>query len=155
MAANIAINMFLRCIKENKTCRILTTSATKEHLNVLWSEMSDWISRSVTPLLSKDGGPLIFNHLRICHEKEKDIPPQHQKSYISGVVASTDSRGEGLAGHHADVNLGIVDEASSSSDIVYSMFQGWAKRILAFGNPHRCSNFWYKSIKAGDMVASV
>ncbi len=154
VAGNIVLNMFLRSIKEGKTCRIVTTSATKDHLNVLWSEMGDWISRCATPLLIKDGGPLVFNHLRICHEKEKDVPPQHQKSYIIGVVASSESRGEGLAGHHANVTLGVVDEASGSSDIVFKMFAGWTKRLLAFGNPNPCNNDWRKGIEAGDLVAA-
>lgn len=153
IAGNIALNTFLRAIKEGKTCRIVTTSATKDHLNVLWGEIGDWIARSRYPLLSKDGGPLVFNHLRICHEREASLPPQHQKSYIIGVVASSDSRGEGLAGHHADVTLGIVDEASSSPDIVYKMLQGWAKRILAFGNPNPCNNWWRKGVEAGDLLA--
>lgn len=152
-ASNICLNMFLRSIKEGKTCRIVTTSATKDHLNVLWSEMGDWIARSKHPLLTDNGGPLVFNHLRICHEREKDVPPQHQKSYIIGVVASSDSRGEGLAGHHAEVTLGVIDEASGSSDVVYTMFQGWAKRILAFGNPNNCANFWRRGIEQGDLVA--
>jgi len=154
VAGNIIINMFVRALKEGKKCRIVTTSATKDHLNVMWSEMASWIGRCAVPLLDKDGGPLVFNHLRICHEKEKNIPPQHQESYIIGVVASSDSRGEGLAGHHADVTLGVVDEASGSSDVVMNMFQGWMKRLLAFGNPNPCANFWRRSIEAGDLVAT-
>src|SRR5678810_735039 len=56
IAGNLVLNMFLRAIKEGKSCRIVTTSATKDHLNVLWSQFASWIGRCAVPLLVDDGG---------------------------------------------------------------------------------------------------
>jgi hypothetical protein len=153
VAAFVCLSFFLRAIKEGRTCKIVTTSASEKHLNVLWSEIGGFVARAKYPLLHHRGGPLLFNSKRIVHYQEKDIPPDSQKSYLVGLVTETNTRGEGLSGHHAEVNLGVIDEASSSPDIVYAMFQGWAKRMLIFGNPNPCDNFFRRNVEAGDLVA--
>lgn len=149
VAGFIALNMFLRCIKENKTCRIVSTSVAEHHLAVLWAEISRFVATAKYPLLGKDGGPLTMNHLELRRANEAEA--KNPINYLRGRVSA---KGEGLAGHHAEVTLFIADEASGVDDESYKMAQGWAKRMLIFGNPNPCQNFFRKGVDAGNMVAT-
>lgn len=130
-------------------CRIVTNSVSEKHLVVLWGEINRFIDNARYPLRSTKGGPLIVNHMFIRKQNQAGV--RCPTSYLSGVVAGGD--GEGLAGHHAPWTLGVVDEASGSDDKVYEKMQGWAKRLLVFGNPHQCNNFFRRGVKAGDLLA--
>lgn len=137
-------------------CRILTTSVDQPQLEgVLWGEIRRWVDEAVYPLDSKDGGPLVMNHLHIRKMIDGKL---NGLSYIRGRVAA---RGEGMLGHHiADVGDGIprtlaaFDEASGISDIAYERCTTWARRVLVIGNAWTCNNFFYKGVKSGDIVAS-
>lgn len=130
--------------------RIVTTSATDRHLNVLWGEIDRFIRAAKVPLTVERGGPLVYNH----HDLKKKINGVVDRgSYLIGAVASSSQEGEGLAGHHAQFTLGVIDEASGVSDIAYKQMQGWAKKMLIFGNPFDCNNFFRRAVKEGDLKA--
>ncbi len=147
VASNICLNIMLRCIKEGKTCRIVTTSVKEDHIDVLWGEIGRWVSTCVTPLTHTEGGPLVVNNLQITRASERDV--KNPYNYLKGMVAGDDM--DALSGHHADVTLAVGDEASGLKDAMYNKMSGWMKRFLAFGNPHSCSNFWRRAIEAGDV----
>lgn len=131
-------------------CRIVTTSATAEHLRVLWGETHEFIRSSKYPLDTARGGPLIVlqREIRRIRNGEED-----KKSYIISVVANQDSLGA-MQGHHIAITgdgiprtLFVSDECSSVSDDYYIMACGWFDRMLAIGNPWQCNNFFKYAIK--------
>lgn len=146
IAGLIVVNVFLRCMKAGKTCRIVTTSVAEHHLKVLWGEVSRFVTSCKYPLLHKQGGPLIMNHMELRRASEYNA-----KNPLNYAVGRVSAKGEGLAGHHAEVTLFVADEASGVDDTAYEMAQGWAKRMLIFGNPNPCGNFFYKGVNAGNL----
>ena len=134
-------------------CRIVTTSVTEEHLDVLWGEIGNFISTSRLALDVAHGGALIRTHRRISKIVNGEICP---KSYLRRMVAAPDKL-EKLGGHHIpQTGDGIprtafmVDEASGVLDEYYNMGQKWRNRTLIFGNPWPCSNFFFRAVK-GDL----
>jgi hypothetical protein len=129
--------------------RIVTTSATAQHLKVLWGEVDRWVVSSRLPLLSAKGGPLYLtqHNLRWSGEEGSSNP----RNYATGMVAG--NVGVALQGHHAEHTLFIIDEASGVSDISYNMGMTWAKRALIIGNPHPCNNFFKRGVTEGDVLA--
>lgn len=148
VAGFICLSLFLRCVKVGKTCRIVTTSVAEHHLKVLWAEIARFATTARAPLLAEDGGPLLMYHLEI--RRAAEAAAKNPMSYLVGRVSQ---KGEGLAGHHADVTLFVADEASGIDDVAYEMAQGWAKRMLIFGNPNTCNNFFRRGVEAGDLAA--
>ena len=148
VAGFICLSLFLRSLRAGRTCRIVTTSVAEHHLKVLWAEIARFASTCRSPLLAEDGGPLGLYHLEIRRASEASA--KNPMSYLVGRVSQ---RGEGLAGHHADITLFVADEASGIADVAYEMSQGWAKRMLIFGNPNNTSNFFRKGVEAGDLAA--
>lgn len=142
----ICLNLFLRCLKEGLTCRIITTSVAEHHLKVLWGEIGRFIEQARFPLLAKDKGPLVVNYMEI--RRASEMLAKNPLNYLSGRVSE---KGEGLAGHHADVTLIVGDESSGLDDVVHEMGQGWAKRMLWIGNPNPTNNFFFKGVEAGDL----
>lgn len=143
--------LFIRCMIAGLTCRIVTTSVAEHHLTVLWGEIGRFISTAKHPLLVKRGGPLSMNHMEMRRASEME-----SKNPLNYLVGRVSAKGEGLAGHHADVTLAVADEASGMDDQVYSMFQGWAARLLLIGNPNPpgpgCRTF-YEAVKGGEILA--
>lgn len=141
--------------------RVVTTSADYAQLeSVLWGEIRRFLYTARIPLTSDKGGRIVDNHLYL----KKMIPdPQNPTkliecglSYCIGRVAK---KGEGLLGHHiADTGDGIPrtlfagDEASGLDDEARERATTWARRMMFIGNPYTCNNFFYKGVKAGDMV---
>lgn len=124
--------------------RVITTSVKDDHLRVMWGEIGRWIQSCREPL-EYPKGPLIINHRdikKVVNGKECKI------SYLRGMVSET---GEGLAGHHADYTLLIVDEASGVANQVFTQGDTWAKRMLIIGNPNPTENYFKKWVKAGDV----
>lgn len=144
VAGFIVPNNFLRARLLGKTARIITTSVKDDHLRVLWGEIGRFVQDATEPLDYRKGGPLVLNHrdIRWDYKKKCDI------SYIRGMVSE---KGEGMAGHHADYTLGVIDEASGVDDLVYTQMETWAKVILIFGNPNPTTNFFYRGVEAGDV----
>lgn len=129
----------------HRECRVITTSVKDDHLRVLWGEINRFIQTSQIPLLEKEGGPLIkkFRDIRkLIDGRECEI------SYIRGMVSE---KGEGLAGHHAEATMCLIDEASGVDDIVYTQQATWAKRLLVIGNPMPCQNFFKMAVDGGDL----
>jgi hypothetical protein len=134
-------------------CNIVYTSATERHLDVLDLEIDQFIRGSRIPLDSRHGGILLRKHRHIQRLVDTPPTPTYKVPYMKGVVTTNTSRGEGLSGHHNTFTMAVVDEASGVNDIAYSMMSAWADRILVFGNPHECSNFFYRHCEEGDVIA--
>jgi hypothetical protein len=149
VAGQVCVTTAIAAIKANLSWRIVTTSVKEDHLSVLWGEIGRFMRESRHPLIYPDG-PLIMNHMEIRDARERHT--KNPYSYMKGMVA--EGTMEALAGHHADITLAVMDEASGLSDLAYEKMQGWAKRLLIFGNPHQCQNFFRKMVKAGDLVAA-
>jgi len=126
--------------------RVITTSVKDEHLDVLWAEIARWVTTCRLPLL-EDHIVMVHHEIRLKSEQAEKNP----LSYLKGQVSS---KGEGLAGHHAAYTLGIGDEASGLADECYKQFQGWAKRMLMFGNPNPTANFFRRNYELGDLLAA-
>ncbi len=136
-------------------CRIVTTSATKDHLRVLWGEINNFITMGTStglkvPLTSDKGGPLLVNFREIKKFVKGEV---EKKSYIIGMVAGPESTAA-MQGHHVpDIgdgiprNLAVVDEASSVRNVYMDMITTWAKRIFVIGNTWPCENFFKHAIK--------
>ncbi len=154
VTAYICLSFFLRAIKDDLTCRIVTTSVKEDHLRVLWGEIGRFATSAKYNLLAEQGGPLIINHQEI--RRASEAYAKNPINYLIGLVAQTGGghEGEGLAGHHAEVTLAVADEASGVPEEAYKMFQGWAKRLLIIGNPNNCSNFFRRAVKEGDLLAT-
>jgi hypothetical protein len=141
-------------------CRIITTSAKDDHLRVLWGEIGNYISTSkyrltYDPKQGGDGG-LIVNQREIKRVVGHQV---EEISYVRGMVASQDKLAA-MQGHHATpypdtmesrlnlpLSLFVCDEASSVPDGYYTMADTWAKRMLIFGNPWPCDNFFKHAVK--------
>ncbi len=144
VAAFIALWFFL----SRKPCRVVTTSVDGTQLQVvLWGEIKRFIQESRYPL------PIINNH---CHLKKLVNGEECGLSYLLGRVSA---KGEGMSGHHVAKTgdgiprtLFIADEASGVDDENKKMADAWAYRVLVIGNPFPCQNFFYKGVKAGDVV---
>lgn len=127
--------------------RVVTTSVKDDHLRVLWGEIGRFIRTAKYPLEAEKGGPLLINHRDIRKRVCNMVCPI---SYMRGMVSE---RGEGLAGHHANASLIVIDEASGIDDEVWIQAQGWKKKALVFGNPNQTTNFFKKAIDEGDVLA--
>ncbi len=138
----------------HRTTRIVTTSVKDDHLRVLWGEIGRFVQSCKYPLTFKDGGPLVVNHrdirkvVPLSNNKGKELCPV---SYLRGMVSE---RGEGMAGHHAEYTLGVIDEASGVDNFVYTQMGTWAKRVFVFGNPNDCSptQFFRAGVKQGNLA---
>lgn len=146
VAGFIALYTFLASCKLGLTCRVITTSVKDDHLRVLWGEIGRYVQTARYPLLAGKGGPLVFNHRDVRWDATKCGGTKCEISYLRGMVSE---RGEGMAGHHADWTLGIIDEASGVDDLVYTQMDTWAKRKLVIGNPNPTTNFFYQAVKEG------
>lgn len=131
--------------------RVITTSVKDDHLRVLWAEIHRFIQTAKYPLTRDKGGPLIVNHREI----RKVDPKTGVRDDFQYLIGCVSEKGEGMAGHHAPYSLGIIDEASGVDDTVYSQMDTWAKRKLVIGNTLPCSNFFYKGVKGGDLLAKL
>jgi hypothetical protein len=143
-------------------CRIVTTSAKDDHLRVLWGEIRNFVQTAKYPLTSDKGGPLIMKNQEIesLYQSGPLKGEKCPKSYVKGMVASSETMAA-LQGHHVpDVGDGIpktfavFDECSSVPDDYKRMINTWAKRKLMIGNAWECHNFFRHGIegnpKTGD-----
>jgi len=146
IAGRIIVAFFL----SRRPCRVVTTSATDDHLVVLWGEMKSAIADAAAPLLQPDGGPLILKHREIEILRDGRKCP---KSYIKGMVATPDTIAA-MQGHHiAPTGDGIprtlfaVDEASSVPDQYHEKAYTWYDRGLIIGNTWPCQNFFFHMVE--------
>ena len=144
----VCLYTFLAARLLGMTCRIVTTSVKDDHLRVLWGEIGRFAQTCKVPLLAGKGGGLVFNFRDVKWDATGCDPPgaKCEVSYLRGMVSE---KGEGMAGHHADYTLAVIDEASGVDDLVYSQVDTWAKHKLVIGNPNPTKNFFYRAVKAG------
>lgn len=136
--------------------KVVTTSATQEHLDVLWGEIKHAIRTSAVPLLIGEGGPLYLMDQGIRRIINGERCPN---SYVKAMVANDDSM-EAMGGHHvAPVSPGrgftccglrvettmprtllVVDEASALKDGYIEKTNPWTNRVLLIGNCYECQN---------------
>lgn len=151
VAGSIALSHFLRYPQ----ARVITTSVKDDHLRVLWAEIQRYIVDCQFPMTSsslKNRATSTKGCLRIMHRDIRKLinGKECPISYLRGMVSE---RGEGLAGHHAQHTLAIIDEASGIDDIVFTQLETWAKRILVIGNPLPTVNLFYRWVKEGSVLA--
>jgi hypothetical protein len=120
IAGKICVTNFLRCLKLDISCRIVTHSVADHHLKVLWAEIGKAITTARIPLLERDGGPLILNDKEVRRASERGS--KNANSYLVGLVSD---KGEGLAGHHAEYTMFVGDEACFDSETEVLTEDGW------------------------------
>jgi len=120
--------------------RVICTAPTNRQLaDILWSELSKWLRRSILKdefVLQKD---------KMFH---KDAPKEWWCRAVSpSVKASKEEQAETLAGFHADHMLIVADEASGIPDPVYIPLEGAMtqedNKVLLIGNMTRNSGYFY------------
>lgn len=150
IAGFIAIWKFMKALMLGKTCKIITTSVKEEHLGVLWGEIGRFLTDSKVPLLASKGGPLVLTDMEIRRASDLVGGNKQPFNYCRGQVANNL---DAMSGHHSDMSGMIGDEASGLPDGYHEKAQGWASWMLYFGNPWHCANFWYRGIKAGNLIS--
>ena len=116
--------------------RVVATAPTKQQLHdVLWSEISKWMSRS--PLLQK----------LLKWTKTYVYMVGNEKRWFG--VARTATKPENMQSFHEDNMLFIVDEASGVADpimeAILGTLSGANNKLLMCGNPTRTSGTFYDS----------
>lgn len=124
---------FITCFSQP---RIVATAPTKQQLHdVLWSEISKWMSRS--PLLSQ----------LLKWTKTYVYMVGNEKRWFG--VARTATKPENMQGFHEDNMLFIVDEASGVADpimeAILGTLTGANNKLLMCGNPTKTSGTFYDS----------
>ena len=132
----VALLWFLTCFPYP---RIVATAPTKQQLHdVLWSEVSKWMSRSV--LLSAI----------LKWTKTYIYMIGNEKRWFA--VARTATKPENMQGFHEDNMLFIVDEASGVADpimeAILGTLSGANNKLLMCGNPTRTSGTFYDAFHA-------
>ncbi len=132
----VALLWFLCCFPYP---RVVATAPTKQQLHdVLWSEVSKWMSRS--PLLSQI----------LKWTKTYIYMVGNEKRWFA--VARTATKPENMQGFHEDNMLFIVDEASGVADpimeAVLGTLSGENNKLLMCGNPTRTSGTFYDAFHA-------
>lgn len=124
------------------TRRIVTNSVRADHLGVLWAEIAKFRQMCISPEIDN----ILLTDLEIRFKDEVVKDGTRPNNYLVGIVSD---KAAGLAGHHGNYTLGVVDEASGSENEVHEEMQGWAKRKLIFGNPRPCNNFFKTNYRMG------
>ncbi len=127
----VALLWFLCCFPYP---RIVATAPTKQQLHdVLWSEVSKWMSRS----------PLLTEIIRWT--KTYIYLRDYEKRWFA--VARTATKPENMQGFHEDNMLFIVDEASGVADpimeAILGTLSGVNNKLLLCGNPTRNSGTFF------------
>lgn len=116
--------------------RVIATAPTARQINdVLWSELSRWLTRS--ELLKE-----IFDFQKTSI-RFKTAPERWF------AVARTASTPESFAGQHADNLLYVVDEASGVDDNIFEVIEGALtggnNKLILTSNPTRASGFFFRA----------
>lgn len=128
---SVALLWFLCCYPYP---RVVATAPTKQQLHdVLWSEVSKWMSRS--PLLSAI----------LKWTKTYIYMMGYEKRWFA--VARTATKPENMQGFHEDNMLFIVDEASGVADpimeAILGTLSGVNNKLLMCGNPTKTSGTFF------------
>lgn len=119
--------------------RVVATAPTKQQLHdVLWSEISKWMNRSV----------LLTEILKWT--KTYIYMKGYEKRWFA--VARTATKPENMQGFHEENMLFIVDEASGVADpimeAILGTLSGDNNKLLLCGNPTRISGTFYDAFTA-------
>jgi len=116
--------------------KIPTTAPTRQQLlDVLWPEISKWISNSLV--------------LKKYFEWQKTRVVMTQAPERWFATARTANKPENLAGFHEEHILFVVDEASGVKDEIFEVIEGAlttaGAKLLMCGNPTKTSGVFYDS----------
>lgn len=120
--------------------KIVCTAPTARQLSdILWSEISKWIRKSVL------GDEFVIQKDKIFH---KDAPKEWWCRAVSpSVKASKEEQAETLAGFHGDHLLIVVDEASGVPDPVFIPLEGALtqedNRVILIGNMTKNRGYFF------------
>ena len=120
--------------------KVVCTAPTARQLaDILWSEISKWLRRSIL------ADEFVIQKDKIFHKESKE--EWWIRAVSTSVKASAEDQAETLAGFHGDHLLIIVDEASGVPDPVYVPLEGALtqedNRVLLIGNMTRNSSYFY------------
>ena len=144
----IAVGSFEVCRIKNRTCRIVTTSVSAEHLDVLWGEIGRFLSTARRPLLHLRGGPLVVNSMEVRRVEEMKGMGTNSYNYLKGMVAKEPEK---MQGHHAEFAGFMADESSAIRNEFYDAAQGWMNHGLFISNTVPCNNFFRDHCDEGDV----
>lgn len=122
--------------------KVVCTAPTNRQLSdILWSELSKWLRKSVL------ADEFVIQSDKIFH---RDAPKEYWIRAVSpSVKASKEDQAETLAGFHSDHLLIVVDEASGVADPIFVPLEGALtqedNRVLLIGNPTRSTGYFYES----------
>jgi hypothetical protein len=132
-----------------KDAKVICTAPTARQLdNILWSEISKWLNRSVL----KD--EFVYQKQKIFH---KSNPNEWWVTKVSPAVkAAKEEQAETLAGFHGDHMLIVADEASGIPDPVYIPLEGAMtqddNRCLLIGNPTKNIGYFADTHRNPDLA---
>jgi len=122
--------------------KVACTAPTSRQLSdILWSEMSKWLRKSVL------NDEFVIQKDKIFH---KSAPKEWWARAISpSVKSSKDEQAETLAGLHGDHLLIVCDEASGIPDPVFIPLEGAMtqddNKVLLIGNMTRNTGYFYET----------
>lgn len=123
-------------------CKIICTAPTKRQLkDILWSEISLWISKSI---------PAVREMVDIMSEriKIKGREDWWARAVSINVQATPEEQAEALAGIHSKHLLVVIDEASGIPEPVFLPIEGYLTNkdnfVIMTSNPTRTSGYYYK-----------
>jgi hypothetical protein len=120
--------------------KVVCTAPTNRQLSdVLWSELSKWLRKSIV------ADEFVIQADKIFH---KDAPKEWWCRAVSpSVKASKEDQAETLAGFHGDHLLIVVDEASGVYDPVFIPLEGAMTQednhVMLIGNMTKNSGYFY------------
>ena len=130
---------FLFCFKD---AQVPCTAPTGDQMyDVLWKEISKWLSRMPEPIKAKYEWQ--SNYIRI-----KDYPGSEKVWWARAKTARKESP-EALAGIHGDYVMMCVDEASGVAEEIYTVGEGALTGenvlVLMISNPTRNEGYFFDS----------
>jgi hypothetical protein len=120
--------------------KVVCTAPTARQLaDILWSEISKWLRRSIL------ADEFVIQKDKIFHKESKE--EWWARAVSTSVKASAEDQAETLAGFHGDHLLIVVDEASGVPDPVYVPLEGALtqedNRVLLIGNMTKNNGYFY------------
>ena len=137
--ASICILQFLTTRAYSKV--VCTAPTARQLHDILWSEISKWLRKSVL------ADEFVIQNDKIFH---KESPKEWWARAVStNVRASKEDQAETLAGFHGDHLFIVVDEASGVPDPVFIPLEGALtqedNKTLLIGNMTKSSGYFYDS----------
>lgn len=135
-------------------CKIVTTSAKDDHIDVLWGEFRRFVNTCKFPIDREKGGCLDIKQREVL--KYTLDGRLCDNTYMKGMVASQQSLAA-MQGHHCNPlypeefpiprSMFVSDESSGVMQGIFTMASTWAKRQFIFGNTWECNNYFKHAVK--------